>query len=123
MASLRRGLLKGRRQESSVVREQRGIAPRLCKGLVVLGERPGLESTGGHWDHSAERDSPGMGQWRWGWRNKNKVSKLRFRDKSFTGRGRVKRVVKNWVQISACRLVHFQLSLPICMMHLIKEML
>lgn len=44
-------------------------------------------------------------------------------DKQCGGGGRVKRGTKNWVQISVCRSVPLELSLPICIMYLIKQIL
>lgn len=64
------------------------------------------------------------GQWQWGWRNMNKEKKkTKLADKQFGGGGRVKRVTKNWVQISVCHSVPLELSLPICIMYLIKQIL
>lgn len=69
----RRGLLRGSRQERSVVKGQRRTTLRLCKALTVLGEGPAMGGHGGPWPGAAERVSPGMGHWQWGWRTKTNL--------------------------------------------------
>lgn len=96
MASLRRGLLRALGR-SFAVREERRTTLRLCKAHMVLGERPGLGDHGGHATFSCH---PVLA---WG------TGSGDGKRTKFGGGGRVTRVVKNWVQISAPHLVPLSL--------------
>lgn len=75
------------------------------------------EAAGGQCSCLVERSSPRKGQCQWGWRNKNQVNKTRLGERQRGGSE------EHCEELSAhLSLLAADLSLPICMIYLIKVM-